>query len=103
MSGGTRCNLTQHPPQQIVAAFETKADFSSPRSLPCRQAVVRQFNRLGVETKVESTGKVFPDQRSRWTRDALLRWLGNSGAELKPASPSAISAPPRLAARAGRR
>ncbi len=48
------------------------------------QDVVAEVNRLGVATKVEDTGKVFPvSDRALDVRDALVRRLNNSGATLR--------------------
>ncbi|QDV22009.1 BaiN/RdsA family NAD(P)/FAD-dependent oxidoreductase [Aureliella helgolandensis] len=86
MSGGTRCNITHHCGiQGIMDAFGRQGRFLKPAlyELP-PSAVVEEFHRLGVETKVEDTGKVFPvSDRAIDVRDALLRRLNAAGAELR--------------------
>ena len=85
MSGGTRCNITHHcGPEQILQAFGTQGRFLKPSvyNLP-PQAVVERFSQLGVATKVESTGKVFPvSDRALDVRDALVGQLHQAGAQL---------------------
>ncbi len=74
MSGGTRCNLTQDTDARgITDAFGHAKRFLQPSvgGFPPR-AVVEMFHRLGVETKVEPTGKIFPiSDRAVQVRDAL--------------------------------
>lgn len=86
MSGGTRCNITQNCSSRAIAdAFGRQGrsllgvlDRLSP------QDVVEQFRRMGVETKVEETGKIFPSSdRAIDVRDALVRRLRDAGAELQ--------------------
>jgi predicted Rossmann fold flavoprotein len=85
MSGGTRCNLTHHAePREIVAAFGKPGKFlhSALAALGPRD-VVALFERAGVPTKVESTGKVFPvSDRALDVQQALVRLLRDAGAEL---------------------
>lgn len=86
MSGGTRCNLTQDcDAAGIMEAFGRNGKF-------LRQALmelgpgetVAMFNRLGVATKVESTGKIFPaSDRAVEVRDCLLRQAQQAGAEIR--------------------
>lgn len=86
MSGGTRCNVTHHCDiQGIVHAFGKQGRFLKPalHALPPDQ-VVSEVNRMGVPTKVESTGKVFPvSDRAMDVRDALVERLRSSGASLR--------------------
>lgn len=86
MSGGTRCNITHNcDVQGIVDAFTKQGRFLKPalHELP-PTAVVAEFNRLGVETKVEDTGKVFPvSDRAIDVRDALVTRLQSAGATLR--------------------
>lgn len=85
MSGGTRCNLTQNTDAAgIIAAYGPPGRFlhSALARLDPRR-LVELFNREGVATKVEPTGKVFP--RSDKALDvlaALLRRLEASGCRL---------------------
>jgi predicted Rossmann fold flavoprotein len=85
MSGGTRCNIThQCGPDEILTAFGKQGRFlkTAVYNLP-PQAVVERFEHLGVATKVESTGKVFPvSDRALDVRDALVRQLEQAGARL---------------------
>ncbi|MEZ6137114.1 MAG: NAD(P)/FAD-dependent oxidoreductase [Pirellulaceae bacterium] len=86
ISGGTRCNLTHHCDiQGIMAAFGNQGRFLKPALHELSPAdVVAEFNRLGVATKVEDTGKVFPvSDRAVDVRDALVRRLTEAGATLR--------------------
>ncbi|MCA9134728.1 MAG: aminoacetone oxidase family FAD-binding enzyme, partial [Planctomycetales bacterium] len=86
MSGGTRCNITHDCGiEGILQAFGQQGRFLKPalHELP-PAAVVAEMNRLGVATKVESSGKVFPvSDRAIDVRDALLRRLESPGARLE--------------------
>ena len=91
MSGGTRCNITHHcDPRGIVEAFgKRQGSFlhSALAALPPEE-VVLLMERLGVETKVESTGKVFPvSNRAIDVRDAMVRFATESGAEIRNLTP----------------
>ncbi|WP_149499315.1 BaiN/RdsA family NAD(P)/FAD-dependent oxidoreductase [Roseiconus lacunae] len=85
MSGGTRCNLTQDTDAKgIVQAFGPSGRFlqKSVGAFPPAD-VVRMFHDLGVATKVESTGKVFPQSnRAIQVRDALQRQALDAGVHL---------------------
>lgn len=85
MSGGTRCNITHHCDiAGIMKAFGKQGRFLKPAlyGLP-PEAVVEEINRLGVATKVEDSGKVFPvSDRAIDVRDALLRRLQDAGGTL---------------------
>ncbi len=86
MSGGTRCNITHHcSSREIAEAFGTNGRFLlSPLSRLAPDEVRRQFAALGVESKVEETGKVFPvSDRALDVRDALVKRLSDAGAELR--------------------
>lgn len=86
MSGGTRCNLTHDTDAKgIVRAFGRGGRFLQPSvgAFPPTD-VVRMFDRLGVPTKVESTGKIFPlSDRALHVRDALERDALEAGAEIR--------------------
>jgi predicted Rossmann fold flavoprotein len=86
MSGGTRCNITHNcDVQGIIDAFAKQGRFLKPalHELP-PSAVVAEFHRLGVETKIEDTGKVFPvSDRAVDVRDALVHRLQVAGATLR--------------------
>ena len=86
MSGGTRCNLTHHTDARGIAeAFGHAKRFLQPSlgAFP-PQAVVEFFESAGIETKVESTGKVFPvSNRAVHVRDALHRYAVDSGVEIR--------------------
>lgn len=86
MSGGTRCNLTHDcGPDGIMEAFGRNGSFlrQALADLP-PSAVVALFHSLGVETRVESTGKVFPaSNRALDVRDALLDHAIQAGAKVR--------------------
>lgn len=90
MSGGTRCNITHNTDVRgIVSAFGRNGKFlHSALSMFSPADCVELFNSLGVETKVESTGKVFPvSNKAIDVRDALVRYAEDSGAKLANESP----------------
>ena len=85
MSGGTRCNLTHDTNARgITRAFGHAQRFLQPSVGGFPPAdVVAMFKRLGVATKVESTGKVFPvSNRAVQVRDALLAQAVDCGAKI---------------------
>ncbi|MEM6688910.1 MAG: aminoacetone oxidase family FAD-binding enzyme [Planctomycetota bacterium] len=90
MSGGTRCNLTQDTdPAGITATFGHAKRFLQPSvgKFP-PQRVVEMFHSLGVATKRENTGKIFPQSdRAADVRNALYNQMINAGCELLPRSP----------------
>jgi len=85
MSGGTRCNIT-HDCQAagIIAAFGSAGPFlHSPLASLSPRELIELLEAEGLATKVEPGGKVFPQSdRAADVRDALLRRLQRSGAEL---------------------
>jgi len=90
MSGGTRCNITHNTDVRgIVEAFGRNGKFlHSALSVFSPEDCVELFNSLGVATKVESTGKVFPvSNRAIDVRDALFDFAGDAGATLVNESP----------------
>ena len=90
MSGGTRCNITHNTDVRgIVEAFGRNGKFlHSALSVMSPSDCVELFNSLGVETKVEHTGKVFPvSNKAIDVRDALVRYAEESGAKLVNESP----------------
>ena len=90
MSGGTRCNITHNTDVRgIVEAFGRNGKFlHSALSVFSPADCVELFNSLGVETKVESTGKVFPvSNKAIDVRDALVRYAQESGCELVNETP----------------
>ena len=90
MSGGTRCNLTHATDAGgIIAAFGRQGRFlHSALAALDPDEVVQMFEREGVATKVEPTGKVFPtSDRAADVVNALLRRLARSGAELSFGEP----------------
>ncbi len=85
MSGGTRCNITHAcSARQIAEAFGSGGRFLlSPLSRMPPEEVIRIFNGLGVATKVEETGKIFPaSDHAIDVRDALLHRLTNAGGQI---------------------
>lgn len=85
MSGGTRCNITHDTNARgITEAFGKAARFLQPSvgAFPPSD-VVRMFESLGVGTKIESTGKVFPvSDRAVDVRDAMHRQMLDAGVTL---------------------
>jgi predicted Rossmann fold flavoprotein len=85
MSGGTRCNITHAcSERQIAEAYGRQGRFLlSPLSRLTPEDVINQFTAMGVPSKVEETGKVFPvSDRAIDVRDALVKRLSNFGATL---------------------
>ncbi|MEO1617315.1 MAG: aminoacetone oxidase family FAD-binding enzyme [Planctomycetota bacterium] len=86
MSGGTRCNITQDTDARgIAAAFGKSGRFlqKSVGAFP-PEDVVRMFHRLGVATKVEETGKIFPkSDRALHVRDALQQQAIAAGVQIR--------------------
>lgn len=87
MSGGTRCNLTQHTDAAGIArAFGAQGPFlrSALAALPPGD-LVRLVEEEGVPTKVEPTGKIFPvSDRASDILMSFERRLERSGARLLP-------------------
>jgi predicted flavoprotein YhiN len=84
MSGGTRCNITHHCDiEGILQAFGQQGRFLKPALHRLKPSdVVQEIERLGVATKVEESGKVFPvSDRALDVRDALVRRLSTHGRE----------------------
>src|ERR1700690_1330304 len=90
MSGGTRCNITHATDNRgIVDAFGTRGRFfhSSLAALIVEKPL-HFFEREGVLTKVEETGKVFPiSNKAADVLQALLVRLERSGAILAVEEP----------------
>jgi predicted Rossmann fold flavoprotein len=90
MSGGTRCNLTHNTDVRgIVAAYGVQGKFlhSALAALGPRD-VVEWIEAEGVKTKIESTGKIFPESnKAADVLAALLRRLDRSGCPLATAEP----------------
>ncbi|MBX7168069.1 MAG: NAD(P)/FAD-dependent oxidoreductase [Pirellulales bacterium] len=85
MSGGTRCNITQATDNRgIVRAYGASGKFlHSALAALSVQSTIALFEAEGVKTKVETTGKVFPDSdRAADVLGALLDRLRRSGAVL---------------------
>lgn len=86
MSGGTRCNLTHDCGNAgIMEAFGKSGRFlRQALDQLSPQATVKMFHDLGVATKIESTGKVFPkNDRAVEVRDALLRDVHDQGVQVR--------------------
>ena len=76
MSGGTRCNITHHcDSRKIAEAFGKQGKvLLSVLNRLSPQDVVKEMEALGVATKVEDTGKVFPaSDRAIDVRDAIVK------------------------------
>jgi predicted Rossmann fold flavoprotein len=90
MSGGTRCNLTQHTDVRgIVDAYGDQGRFlHAPLAVLSPADLVQLVEAEGVPTKVEETGKIFPvSNKASDVVAALLRRLERSGAELSLGEP----------------
>ncbi len=90
MSGGTRCNLTHATDRRgMVETFGKQGRFlQSALAALGPDEVVQLIEAEGVETNVESTGKVFPaSDRAADVLGALLNRLSRSDAELSLAEP----------------
>ena len=91
MSGGTRCNLTQHTNiRGIVDAYGDQGRFlHSALAVLSPADLVKLIEDEGVPTKVEETGKIFPvSNRASDVVDALVRRLTRCGAELALGEPA---------------
>jgi predicted Rossmann fold flavoprotein len=90
MSGGTRCNLTQNTDNRgIIAAYALQGPFlhSALAALGVSQTL-DLFHSAGLATKVEDTGKIFPQSdRATDVLAALLKLLGQTPAELALGEP----------------
>ena len=87
MSGGTRCNITQATDNRgIVAAFGPSGRFlHSALAALGVEDTVRMFEREGVATKVEPTGKIFPQSdKATDVLAALVRRLERARAASWP-------------------
>jgi len=86
-SGGTRCNLTTTlGPDAAARLFGPAGErFLRPAFRALSPADVRaRFQALGVATVEAPLEKVFPaSQRAKDVRDALVRWAGSGGVELR--------------------
>ena len=86
MSGGTRCNVTHNcSVRDIALAFGRNGRFlHSPLAALGPTEILGMLREEGVETKVESTGKIFPiSNRAIDVRDALVRIAKRSGATIR--------------------
>jgi predicted Rossmann fold flavoprotein len=90
MSGGTRCNITHDTDAAgIMQAFGRPGKFlRDALSALSPKDVVELFHAEGVATKIESTGKIFPQSdRALDVQQALLARLGRTEAVLRLRSP----------------
>lgn len=86
MSGGSRCNITHDCGiDGIVDAFGVQGRFLKPSLHHLSpKALVVELNRLGLATKVEETGKVFPvSDRALDVRNLLVQRLTDAGATMR--------------------
>ncbi|MBY0585777.1 NAD(P)/FAD-dependent oxidoreductase [bacterium] len=86
MSGGTRCNITHDTDAAgIMQAFGRQGRFLRDALSALSPAdVVSLFHAEGVQTKIESTGKIFPQSdRALDVQQALLARLHRSQASLR--------------------
>jgi predicted Rossmann fold flavoprotein len=91
MSGGTRCNLTQHTDVRgIVDAYGDQGRFlHSALAVLSPADLVNLIEEEGVPTKIEETGKIFPvSNQASDVVDALVRRLERSGAEMSLGEPA---------------
>lgn len=75
MSGGTRCNLTQNTDTRgIISEFGPNGRFlHSALAAFSNEDLVTYFNQRGLPTKVEKTGKIFPQSdRAKDVLDVLV-------------------------------
>ncbi len=89
MSGGTRCNVTHNcSAREISKSFGSNGRFLYSALAALSPAdVLKKFHDEGVDTKIESTGKIFPvSDRAIDVRDALVRMARKSGAEIRTES-----------------
>jgi predicted flavoprotein YhiN len=85
-SGGGRCNLTHDADAEgIIAAFGRQSRFMSPALNAFPPAAIRAFFAgLGVETRADADGCVFPvSQKAADVAQALERAARAAGAELR--------------------
>ncbi len=91
MSGGTRCNITHDASWQAIADVFGKRQgrfLKFPLATLQPHHVIERLHTLGVATKVESTGKIFPQSdRAIDVRDALVAQAEQSGAVICTSSP----------------
>lgn len=86
MSGGTRCNITHDcSPGALTKRFgHAKKFLEFPVGRLPPKEIVSIVNSAGVETKIESTGKIFPASDSAVdVRDALLERAMTAGAQFR--------------------
>jgi predicted Rossmann fold flavoprotein len=91
MSGGTRCNLTQHTDVRgIVEAYGDQGRFlHAPLAVLSPADLVKLIEDEGVPTKIEETGKIFPvSNQASDVVAALQQRLARSGAELALGEPA---------------
>jgi predicted Rossmann fold flavoprotein len=89
MSGGTRCNLTHDcDARGIIEGFGKNGPFlHNALGVLGPRDVVEMFERRGVATKIESTGKVFPaSDRALDVRDALVAQAQEAGVRIQLAT-----------------
>ena len=84
MSGGTRCNITHDcGPKAIAERIGGRFLYPALGALP-PQRVIEIIESQGVSTKVEATGKIFPESdRAIDVRDALVRYASEFGAKFR--------------------
>ncbi|HEX3999391.1 MAG TPA: aminoacetone oxidase family FAD-binding enzyme [Pirellulales bacterium] len=90
MSGGTRCNLTHATDNRgIVEAYGLPGRFlHSALAALGVEATIAMFEAEGIATKVEETGKVFPESdKAADVLDALLARFSRSGATMSLGEP----------------
>lgn len=91
MSGGTRCNITQHTDiRGIVEAYGDQGRFlHAPLAVLSPAELVKLIEDEGVPTKVEETGKIFPvSNQASDVVAALENRLKRSGTELALGEPA---------------
>jgi predicted flavoprotein YhiN len=84
IAGGGRCNVTHREVSALdFHGSSRNAIAKILRSLPIPETV-EFFRGIGVETKEEETGKLFPTtDRAKTVLDALLEACSNAGAEVR--------------------
>lgn len=85
MSGGTRCNITHNCDSRGIAeAFGRQGKFlRSALATLTPEDVIQKIEALGVATKIEATGKIFPvSNKAIDVRDALVTMATAAGAQI---------------------
>jgi len=87
LTGGGRCNLTNNKPniRELALSYKGSDQFlMSAFSQFDATKNIEFFNSIGVKTKEEEYGRVFPvSDKAQTVLDALLKYMKNGGVEIK--------------------